>query len=171
MAEVSCESTKTCDGNMVCYKGFLSTWLAFTSILAPYTYPEIIPKLQASAQAAAKACTGGSSNGGPGTSCGTSWVAQSWDGTSGIGEEMSVVGVFSSIMIAFAGGTAAPLTASTGGDSTSVPDAGEGDVGSGVVSPAQTITITNADRVGAGILTAVVGFAWLGMIVWIVAGK
>jgi mannan endo-1,6-alpha-mannosidase len=164
MSEISCETQENCDGNMVCYKGFLSAWLVFTSLIAPYTYPQILPKLQASAQAAAKTCTGPPD----GTRCGVSWVKESYDGLGGLGQQLSVLSVFSSNLIAFTG-EKAPLTAATGGTSESDPSSGLGSP-SPDLQP-QQMNINTADRAGAGILTAVFVSAWIGMIGWLVIGR
>jgi mannan endo-1,6-alpha-mannosidase len=161
MSEVSCEAAANCDRNSICFKGFLSSWLAFTSILAPYTYGEILPKLQASAQAAAKQCSGGSD----GEHCGIRWYQSTWDGSSGLEEQMAALSVFSSNMIAFM--YTPPLTSSTGGNSTSDPNAGLSGSDSATTPGVQT-TITTADRAGAGIITAVFLTSWVGMVSWMV---
>jgi mannan endo-1,6-alpha-mannosidase len=163
MSEVACESLKTCDRNSICFKGFLSSWLTFTSLLAPYTYPTILPKLQASAEAAAKSCTGGTD----GAHCGITWANQSFDGSSGLEEQMSVLSVFSSNMVAFPiNVNKAPLTASTGGNSTSNPNAGLGN------SPSSTSSqVTTGDRAGAGVLTALFLSGWVGMVGWMLFEK
>lgn len=161
MSEIACEPVKTCDRNMICYKGFLSTWLAFTALVAPYTYNEILPKLQYSGQAAGKACTGGTD----GEHCGISWVSGSFDGNSGLEEQMATLGVFSANMIAFQ--PKPPVTSSTGGTSQSDPSAGLGDQSSSQNTDA-TMTITTADRAGAGIVTAVFVSGWIGMVAWMI---
>lgn len=164
MSEVACESAKTCDRNSICFKGFLSSWLTFTSLLAPYTYPTIITKLQASAQAAAKSCTGGTD----GAHCGITWVNQTFDGSSGLEEQMAVLSVFSSNMVAFPfNGTRGPLTANTGGNSTSNPSAGL----SNNPTTSTTSQISTGDRAGAGVLTAVFLFGWMGMVGWMLFDK
>jgi mannan endo-1,6-alpha-mannosidase len=162
MQEVACEPLNTCDRNMICYKGFLATWLAFTALVAPYTYPDILPKLQYSGQAAGKACTGGSD----GTQCGITWVTGKFDGNTGLEEEMAVLGAFSANMIAFQ--PAPPLTSSTGGNSQGDPNAGLGDSSSDTTT---SMTITTADRAGAGVVTALFMSGWLGMVAWLVFGR
>ncbi|KAL1981016.1 hypothetical protein VTN96DRAFT_3240 [Rasamsonia emersonii] len=163
MSEVSCEPVNTCDRNMICFKGFLSSWLTFTSLIAPYTYNDILPKLQKSAQAAANSCTGGDD----GEHCGISWVENKFDGHSGLEEQMAALSIFSSNMVAFQSKNKAPLTADTGGNSTSNPNAGLGDSSSheqdGLTKP-----ITAADRAGAGIVTAIFVSGWVGMVSWMV---
>jgi mannan endo-1,6-alpha-mannosidase len=162
MSEVSCETVKTCDRNMICFKGFLSSWLTFTSLLAPYTYNQILPKLQASAQAAAKSCTGGTD----GAHCGITWANGTFDGFMGLEEQMSVLSVLSSTMVAYEQ-QKAPLTAKTGGNSTSNPNAGLGDSSSHQQS-GTTKPITTADRAGAGIVTALFLSGWVGIVSWMV---
>jgi mannan endo-1,6-alpha-mannosidase len=161
MSEISCESASNCDRNSICFKGFLSTWLAFTAILAPYTMGEILPKLQASAQAAAKQCSGGSD----GEHCGIRWYQTTWDGTNGLEQQMAALGVFSANMIAFM--NTQPLTSTTGGTSKSDPNAGL--TGNSPTTPGEQLTpITTADRAGAGIITAIFLTGWVGMVSWMV---
>lgn len=164
MSEVSCEPVNTCDRNMICFKGFLSSWLTFTSLLAPYTYSEILPKIQASAQAAAKSCTGGSD----GEHCPISWANGTFDGSTGLEEQMSALSVFSSNMVAFPSDKdKSPLTSTTGGNSTSNPNAGLGDSSSNQQN-GLNMPITTADRAGAGIVTAIFLSGWVGMVSWMV---
>jgi mannan endo-1,6-alpha-mannosidase len=160
MEEIACEPLVTCDRNMRCYKGFLSWWLAYTAQMVPYTYSQIIPKLQTSATAAAKTCTGGSD----GNGCGISWVLQKNVGTTGMEEDMSVLGVLTANLIAFANHKV-PLSLSTGGTSQSDPTAGESDP-SASYNAAAIAPITTGDRVGAGILTALFIGGWIAGTIW-----
>jgi mannan endo-1,6-alpha-mannosidase len=163
MSEVSCESIKTCDRNQLCFKTFLSTWLAFTTLLAPYTTDQIRPKLQASAQGAAKQCSGGSD----GQHCGLQWYTSTWDGLGGLEVEMSNLGIFASNMVFFVSQT--PVTSSTGGSSKSDPNAGLNEPSVNASTGANRL-ITTSDRAGAGILTVIFVTAWLGMVTWMIRG-
>lgn len=168
MSETACEPVNTCDRNQICYKGFLSTWLAITTLLVPYTRDEILPKLQDSAKAAAASCSGGDD----GDHCGVRWYQSKWDGTSGLEQQMATTAVFSANLVAFEqqsnhpDSPDAPLTSQSGGNSTSNPSAGLSDSQGNDQSSSQ-ITIGTADKVGAGIVTAVFGCAWLCMIAWL----
>jgi mannan endo-1,6-alpha-mannosidase len=156
MQEIACESLGTCNRDMICYKGLLSWWLVYTAQLVPYTFSQILPKLRASASAAAKTCTGGSS----GNGCGIAWVLQKNVGTTGMEEDLSALGVFSANLFTFTNNRV-PLSSSTGGKSKSDPGAGTSDP-SADPKFATPRRITTADRVGAGILTAIIVSTILG---------
>lgn len=85
MTEMQCESQKNCNQDQKSFKAYLSRWLAVTALLVPSTAPLINPKLTASAQAAATQCDGGSS----GRQCGMQWYSPTWDGTQGVGQQVS----------------------------------------------------------------------------------
>lgn len=87
-----------------------------------------------------------------------------WDGTTGVGEEMSALEVIQSTLI---GSTAGPLTNTTGGTSQ-----GNYNAGSNAKTAASLLddwTPTTGDKAGAGIVTAVIlagvigGVAWMSM--------
>ncbi|KAL5359001.1 glycosyl hydrolase family 76-domain-containing protein [Aspergillus floccosus] len=144
MSEITCEPKEVCNNNEIIFKGLLSMWLAFTALIVPSTYDAILPKLQGSAVAAAKACTGNSNN-----TCGVRWYTEKWDGWSGLEEQMSVTSILSANLI-MAGGDLAPVTSSTGGNSTSDPSAGSGSKSEGGTVETE---ITTGDRVGAVLVT------------------
>lgn len=162
-----CEVPKNCNRNEILFKGFLSSWLAFTTLLAPYTAGPIIEKLKLTAQAAGKQCTGGSD----GKHCGIQWFNPKWDGTDGLEQQMSTLSIFSNTLAAFppqghGANNQAPLTSSTGGNSTSNPSAGTGNADE---SPGPHFApITTADRAGAGVLTFVFATGWIGMVAWMI---
>jgi mannan endo-1,6-alpha-mannosidase len=163
MCEVSCETIKTCDRNQVCFKTFLSTWMAFATVLAPFTTDEIKPRLQQSMLGAAKQCSGGSD----GQHCGLQWYTSVWDGTSGLEVQMSALGIFSSNLVFF--DTSQPVTANSGGTSKSDPSAGLSEPTANEPPGVQT-PITTGDRAGAGILTVIFVTSWLGMMSWMLRG-
>jgi mannan endo-1,6-alpha-mannosidase len=172
LSEVACETVKTCNRDQTIYKGLITGWLSTVSLLAPYTAGEIIPKLKASAVAAGLQCSGNGDS-----TCGITWFSPTWDGTSGIEQEMAALSVFANTLVAFPASSASsssnytapavppPVTAATGGNSTSDPGAG----GSGQVNynPPQ-MTIGTGDRIGAALVTAVGGSAWIAIIVWLI---
>jgi mannan endo-1,6-alpha-mannosidase len=151
MQEQACENNNVCDTDQLSFKAYFTGWLASTSILAPFTAATIKPLLSASAKAAAAQCTGGNSQ----TTCGFKWVAGTYDGTNGVGQQMSALGAIHSAMVQVPGVVVQPpLTNTTGG--TSVGDATAGIVkpGGGVMEMIEPATIN--DKVGAGFLTAFV---------------
>jgi mannan endo-1,6-alpha-mannosidase len=124
--------------------------------MAPYTYDTIMTKLSTSATAAAAQCSGGDN----GRTCGMKWLqGPVWDGSFGVGQQMAALEVIQSNLIHQVAG---PLTNQTGGTSQGNPDAGS--------RPASAILDlsppTTADKVGAGILTAVVIMGVMSMFFW-----
>ena len=160
MAEVACEfpTPQTCNYDEPSFKAYLSRWLHITAVLVPSTADAITPKLQASAQACAQQCTGQGTN-----MCGRRWYQTVWDGYFGVGEQMSAMSIFQNNLSG-----QKPLSAKTGGNSTSNPAAGENSDDNGIVQdPVYTRPITTGDRAGAGILTVlglglcISGTAWM----------
>lgn len=152
MTEVSCESL-ICNIDQRSFKAYLSRWMAGTAALAPFTADIIMPKLRASAQAAALQCNG------PENACGLRWVdGAKYDGSTGVGEQMSAMEIFQANLVAIGRG---PFTNSTGGTSVG----GDGDyTGSDEDILGVKLTITNADRAGAGIVTVAIIAAILGSV-------
>ncbi|CAK7263626.1 hypothetical protein SEPCBS57363_000664 [Sporothrix epigloea] len=148
MTEVACEPVNLCDLDQQSFKAYLSRWMAATTKWAPWTTTTIMPLLNASAIAAAKQCTGGDN----GQMCGLRWTDNGkWDGSSGVGQQMAAMEVTLANMITI---VSAPVTNSTGGISDGNPNAGGSDIGR--TQPIVYAPITNGDRAGAGILTAIV---------------
>lgn len=158
MSETLCEPNEACNDNEILFKGMTAAWLAFVSVLVPSTYDTIIPKLQGSAEAAAKSCTGNNNN-----TCGVRWYTGSWDGWSGLEEQMIATAIFSSNLITTK--KTSPVTSSTGGNSSSNPNSGTDDHSS---QDTGTRPITTGDKAGAGILTALFATGWIGLVVWLV---
>lgn len=170
MVEVACEPISTCNNDQRSFKAYLSNWLGTITQIAPEYRDTIVPYLIASAKGAAGQCSGGTD----GMTCGREWNTTTWDGTYGVGEQMSALGAVQAAMLTVAGvDVPGPLTLDTGGTSKSDPSAGTGGAGSGSaqgsLSPGNVARrpITTSDRAGAGILTALVlcfvlgGTAWL----------
>lgn len=144
MYERACEIVNTCRVDQRSFKGYLGRWMAATTQMAPFTYNQIMTKLQASAVAAAKSCTGGAQQ----TTCGLKWTEEQWDHTTDLGQEMAALEVIQSNLISL---VVPPVTQSDGGTSEGNPNAG-----STQPSPkphVATMPITTADKAGAGILT------------------
>ncbi|KAE8153216.1 glycosyl hydrolase family 76-domain-containing protein [Aspergillus avenaceus] len=161
MSEVLCEPKEVCNDNEILFKGLVSGWLSLVAKLVPSTYDRILPKLQASAQGAAKSCSGMGNN-----TCGVRWHLSKWDGLVGMEQQISATDVLSAVLITEKEG-GGPLTSSTGGSSSSDPNAGDGKSSS---SPNTPKAITTGDRAGAGILTVVFAALWAGLIAFMVIG-
>lgn len=82
MTEMECEKQLNCDQDQKSFKAYLSRWLAVTALLVPSTASQIMPKLQGSAMGAAGQCSGG------GNVCGEQWYSTTYDGLTGVGEEV-----------------------------------------------------------------------------------
>jgi mannan endo-1,6-alpha-mannosidase len=165
MSEVSCENVNgvgNCDTDQLSFKAYLSRYLAVTSQLAPFTSSTITPLLSTSATAAVKQCVGGTS----GTTCGYHWAWNNgtYDGSTGVGQQMSALSVVQSLLIPKG---KVLVTNSTGGTSTGNVNAGQGSNGGSamVITPA-----TMGDRAGAGILTTIVLVVMLGGVGFMVSG-
>jgi mannan endo-1,6-alpha-mannosidase len=129
--------------------------------MAPFTYDTIMPLLKTSAAAAALQCSGGSD----GRTCGLKWTDGAvWDGTSGVGQQMSALEVIQSNLIAE---VKAPVTNTTGGTSVGNPNAGSNSITSS--SQFNTDITTMGDRVGAGFLTTFVLIAAVGGAWWVIS--
>jgi len=155
--EVACEPKLTCTTDMYSFKSYLTRWLAATTFIAPFTHDTIMAALKTSAVAAAKQCTGGDN----GRMCGLSWTKGTFDGTTGVGQQMAAMSVFFVNLLPLQA-VGAPLTNSTGGTSESNPDAGS----QSVSDPDAVVPATEGDRVGAGILTTIVLVGATGMFGW-----
>lgn len=165
MQEVACEPYRSCNNDQPSFKAYLSRWMAATTQIAPFTASFIMPKLRASAQGAAKQCVG-PPNGG--TTCGRQWNSTIWDGSLGIGEQMSALSVIQANLISK---VAPPVTMASGGTSKSNPNAGTGDTDQSRQDPNLTRKVTMADKAGAGILTALVLGGLCGSTWWINFGS
>jgi mannan endo-1,6-alpha-mannosidase len=135
-----------CNVDQRSFKAYFSRWLAATAELAPFTHDIIMEKLRTSAIAAVSTCTAGNR----GTECGLRWNMTN-DGSLGVGEQMAVLEVVQSHLV----DTVPGWVSAVKGTGTS-----QGDVNAGTSSSTQRLVdgcgVTTADRVGAGILTALV---------------
>lgn len=161
MYEVACESNGKCDVDQLSFKAYLARWMAATTKMAAFTTAFIMPKLQASAAAAAQQCSGGKD----GVTCGLKWTNLGvYDGTFGVGQQMSALEVVASNLIAKVD---PPVTTVTGGTSKGDPSAGTG-AKTGPTGMAKS-SITRGDKAGAGLLTALVLVGVVGGVWWMVA--
>ncbi|KAF2141405.1 glycoside hydrolase family 76 protein [Aplosporella prunicola CBS 121167] len=146
MSEFACEGNEDCNYDQPSFKAYLSRWMAVASQLAPFTAANITAKLRASAAGAAQQCSGGDS----GQACGRRWYQSTWDGYTGVGEQMSALSVIQSNLIPLTP-QQAPLSSGTGGSSAGDPSAG---TKNGASNPMVIQPITTNDKVAAAILTA-----------------
>lgn len=171
MVEVACEPYGTCTTDQFTFKGFTMRWLALVAQLVPTTASTIWPLIQASAKGAAGQCDGGTD----GVTCGMTWNATTWDGSYGVGQQMSALAAVQANMITI-NDLKAPYTTDTGGTSKGDPSAGTGSdsngggggSGGGASSRVYTDPITGGDKAGAGILTALMLLFTLGGAAWMV---
>jgi mannan endo-1,6-alpha-mannosidase len=162
--EVTCEPIEDCNDNALLFKGVTLNWLAMTALLVPSTYNTILPKIQTTAAAAAESCSGGGNN-----ICGVQWYTKKYDNHPGMEQSITATDLFVANMIKFDAGGAdpGPVTAKTGGNSTSDPNAGQSEItkASGKGDP-----VTMADRVGAGFVTVLILGISLGAMGWMIHG-
>lgn len=167
MVEITCQPLGNCDTDQLSFRSYLARTLAVTTQLIPSLHDTIYPYLRASAQGAAGQCDGGDT----GYICGMEWNTTVWDGTYGVGQEMSALAVIQSLMLDVSTEDATftpPLTSSTGGNSTSNPSAGTGSSGPQFQPSIFTRTITTGDKAGAAILTIMVATTIIGGSLWLV---
>ncbi|KIX10333.1 uncharacterized protein Z518_01415 [Rhinocladiella mackenziei CBS 650.93] len=157
--EVACEDTGTCNIDQRSFKAYLARWMAAAAVRAPFAYPLLKPILETSAMAAAATCTGGDQ----GTSCGLKWTTGAFDGSTGVGEQMSALEVIQSNLIDVSAG---PVTETSGGNSQGDPNAGtSSDIGPDDLHEEE---VTTADKAGAAILTVLIIFFVVGGAWWMV---
>jgi mannan endo-1,6-alpha-mannosidase len=159
MYEQACETTDTCDTDQLSFKAYFSRWLAATTKYAPFTYNTIKPLLKSSAAAAALQCDGTAFS----NACGFKWTdGATWDGTNGVGQQMSALEVIQANLIDEA---KVLVTNTTGGTSVGDSSAGTSSSSTSIDGVADS-PITTAEKAGAGILTfgmvtALLGGTWL----------
>jgi mannan endo-1,6-alpha-mannosidase len=161
MYEVACEINGKCNTDQRSFKAYLSRWMGYTMLVAPWTKELMWTKVQKSAAAAAKQCTGGT-----GTQCGLRWYFPNApgtnDGSTGVGEQMAAMEIIQNLLITNVSG---PVTEKKGGTSKSDPSAG----GEAAAEPIVFSEITTGDKAGAGFLTTVVLIGILAGAWWMVA--
>ncbi|KAF2628737.1 glycoside hydrolase family 76 protein [Macroventuria anomochaeta] len=97
MYEWACETGKsgrTCNLDQQSFKAYLSRFMAKTAAVAPFTKDTITKYLTASAVGAAKSCSGGDDK----ATCGSKWYTGSWDGTSGVGQQLAALEVTQALL-------------------------------------------------------------------------
>ena len=158
IVEAGCEPYHNCNTDGLTFKSFTLRWLVIATQLVPALSEQVWPYIKASAQGAAGQCDGGDN----GHMCGYNWLSTTWDGSTGVGQEMSALAAISANLITL-DNLFAPLTLNTGATSKGDPSAGTG-TDSSVLRP-----ITTGDRAGAGILTFLMICFVLAGTYWLVA--
>lgn len=172
--EVSCElpppQAVQCNTDQHSFKNYLHRWMATATQVAPIVRDQVAAVLRTSAAAAVRSCVDEET-----ATCGFRWTTGAYDGSTGAGQQMNVLGALLSMLVVAAGddasgaaggegvsGVGAPVTGSTGGNST-------GDVNAGtqpdVLRPLRPVYVR--DKVGAAILTTVLMGSLISMVVWI----
>jgi len=93
--EAACEISGTCNTDQFAMKSLYVRDLALTTVSAPFTADAIAPLLQRSAQAAAASCITASN----GTQCGSQWTLARFDGTTGLGQQLSALSVIQNLLV------------------------------------------------------------------------
>ena len=160
ISEVTCEPLGNCNIDQRSFKAYLARWIAMAAVKADFAYDLLKPILEDSAKAAVSTCTGGDD----GNQCGLRWTTGSFDGSTGVGEQMSALEVIQANLIDYVAG---PVTANTGGTSEGNPNAGSGSR----LGPADLnrSTVTTGDRVGAAFLTILIVFFVAGGAWWLIS--
>ncbi|KAJ5085379.1 CAZyme family GH76 [Penicillium argentinense] len=159
LSDITCEPIHKCDRNQITFKAYFASWLGFMSTIVPSNATdEVMGKFKASAVAAGQQCSGGDD----GKHCGIRWTKKAaWDGTTGLEQEMAVLGVLNAVMVPFK--AQAPYNSDNGGKSEAEPTSDKD-------SNPKTRRITTGDRAGAGILTVVFVGTWVGGLTWAIWG-
>jgi mannan endo-1,6-alpha-mannosidase len=142
---------------MLSFKGYVHRFLAQTVQVAHFMHDIIMPVLKTSAAGAVSACNADGV-------CGFRWNTGTYDTNTGAGQQMNALGAMMSLLIDYQT-VAVPLTNTTGGTSVGNAAAG-GDPN--VLEPLTPLEIK--DKVGAGILTAVVLGIGVSTFFWISTG-
>lgn len=152
-----------CDTDELSFKGYVHRWLATAAQVAPVVYEPIVATLKTSTAAAVKSCTDVANPNGYNTAtCGYRWTTGSYDGLAGAGQQMSVLGALTSLLVAVdPQSVVAPVTNTSGGTSVGNPNAG-GDTN--FIKPLTPIKLK--DKVGAGILTALLLMLLSSALLW-----
>jgi mannan endo-1,6-alpha-mannosidase len=144
-----CEAVGTCNVDQRSFKAYYSRWLAATTQLVPYTHDNITREFKASAVAAVSTCNAGPT----GTSCGLRWSEGPVnDGSLGVGEQMAVMEIVQSNLV----DTAPAWRSEVLGTGLSKGDVNAGSGMSDTDHLTGVKRVTTKDKVGAGILTALV---------------
>lgn len=95
MYEPACEPSGTCDPDQFSFKAYLSRWMAKASIVAPYLSTQVTALLSRTALAVAQSCSGGPNL----TTCGQKWYVGGFDGSSGVGQQLSALETVQALLL------------------------------------------------------------------------
>ena len=95
MYESSCETSTSCNTDQFSFKAYLARWMASSTQMVPDVQEAVLTLLRASAIAAAESCSGGLDN----QTCGTKWYVGGWDGTFGVGQQLSALEVVQGLLV------------------------------------------------------------------------
>ncbi|ROW01151.1 hypothetical protein VSDG_02659 [Cytospora chrysosperma] len=151
MYEHACEQVDKCNTDMKSLKGYLSRFMYASSLMAPTLQPTIHRLLDASAVAAANACSGGSNS----TTCGQKWYVGGFDGSVGLGQQMSAL---ETVQGQLALQAPAPLAKGEIKDKSSASSSVASSVASSAAMALATASPTNTKRSkSAGVVLAIPG--------------
>ncbi|SSD61814.1 probable Mannan endo-1,6-alpha-mannosidase DFG5 [Saccharomycodes ludwigii] len=160
MYEQACQSSGTCNNDQRSFKSLFSRLLSYTSVMAPFTTDTINTLIETSARGAAESCSGGYDE----HTCGLDWTLGKNDAVYGLGEQMCALEIIQGLLIH---DRPAPYTADNGGSSKGDVNAGLGSDSDTVASLLQnTLSISQKDRIGASIITAIVLVVLIGGGIW-----
>ncbi len=164
--EASCENNGNCNNDQRSFKAYFARFLGLTSILVPSTYERIRTLLLSSADAAADSCSGGID----GYTCGMNWRNHSYDGSWGLGEQMSALEIIQNLLVA---DRPAPYTSSsflTNDEdvNNTVTPVTPWDFQNPKDEQQQTLKVGTKGKVGAGIITSLVGLTMGSVSYWLV---
>ena len=120
--ERSCEAG-LCGNDQMSFKAYLAQSLGKAAVVLPEIMPDVSTILKNSARAAAKTCTGGAT----GRFCGVRWWIGGWDGTEGVGQQMTAFETISSLLAWTVGApvkrtdSSSPAPVSTSTSTTTTP--------------------------------------------------
>lgn len=97
--EVACEKNGMCNVDQKSFKGYLSRFWAKSAMLVPDIADKVTSLLQTSAEAAAESCSGGDD----GVTCGQKWYVGGWDGTWGVGQQLTSMETIQALLVAQGG--------------------------------------------------------------------
>lgn len=92
--ESKCEEASKCNTDQFSFKAYLSRWMVETAQMQPSLEPEIMPIIMGSAQGAAAACAGNGDS-----TFGTKWYIGGWDGTQGLGQQLSALETVQGLLV------------------------------------------------------------------------
>lgn len=95
MYEPACEPSGKCNNDQFSFKAYLARWIAQAANLAPSIKDTATTLLTTSAQAAAQACSGQTN----GTVCGQKWYVGGYDGSFGVGQQLSALETVQALLL------------------------------------------------------------------------